>query len=82
MDTPKPGWAPYVVYITEISSFLHNRNIVSNGKRSLKNQISVRLEPGHLLHSSYPYPPDQTGPADKMIIFNLFRKLAMTTNDS
>ena len=44
MDTPKPGWTPYVVYTTEILSFLHKRNIISNGKRSLKNQISVRLE--------------------------------------
>ena len=46
MDTPKPGWTPYVVYTTEILSFLHNRNIISNGKRSLKNQIILRLEPG------------------------------------
>ena len=46
MDTPKPGCTPYVVYTTEILSFLHNRNIVSNGKRSFKRQISVRLERG------------------------------------
>ena len=48
MDTPKPGWTPYVVYTTEISTFLHNRNIISNGKRSLKKNyvISVRLERG------------------------------------
>ena len=43
MDTPKPAWPPYGIYTTEILSFLHNRNIISNGKRSLKNQISVRL---------------------------------------
>ena len=46
MDTPKPGWTPYVVYTTEILSFLHTRNIISNGKGSLKNQSSVLLEPG------------------------------------
>ena len=46
MDTPKPGWTPYFVYTTEILSFLHNRNITSNGKRSLKSQSSVRLERG------------------------------------
>ena len=28
MDTPKPGWTPYVVYTTEILSFLHNRNLI------------------------------------------------------
>ena len=54
MDTPKPGWTPYVVYTTEILSFLHN--IISDGKRSLKNQVSA----GHLL------PPDQRGPGDKI----------------
>ena len=47
MDTPNPGWKHYVVYTTEIVSFLHNRSIISNGKRSFKNQISVA---GHLLH--------------------------------
>ena len=26
MDTPKPGWTPYIVYTTEILSFLHNGN--------------------------------------------------------
>ena len=26
--------------------FLHDKNLTSNGKRSLKNLISVRLEPG------------------------------------
>ena len=46
MDTPKPGCTPYVVYTTEILSFLHNRNIVLNGKRSFKRQISVHLERG------------------------------------
>ena len=64
MDTPKPGWTPYVVYTTEILLFLHNRNIISNGKRSFKNQISVRIT-DHLLHSSYPYPLDQGELADK-----------------
>ena len=48
MDTPKPGWTPHVVCTTEILTFLHNRNIISNGKRSLKNQILLvyRLERG------------------------------------
>ena len=32
MDTPKQGWTPYDTYTTVITS---------NGKRSLKNQISV-----------------------------------------
>ena len=40
------GWTPYIVYTTEILSFLHNRSIISNGKRSFKNQISVRLDRG------------------------------------
>ena len=61
MDTPKPGWTPYVVYTTEMLSFLHNRNIISNGKRSFENQINVRLDRGSL-HSSYPYPLDQREP--------------------
>ena len=38
--------AGHLMLFTEILSFLHNRNIISNGKRSLKNQISVRLERG------------------------------------
>ena len=40
------GWTPYIVYTTEILSFLHNRSIISNGKRSFKNQISVRRDRG------------------------------------
>ena len=36
----------YVFHTAEILSFLHNKNIVSNGKRSFKCQISVRLEQG------------------------------------
>ena len=64
MDTPKPGWTPYVVYITEILQFLNTTEIlISNGKTSLKK--SNTSNPGHLLHSSYPYPLDQRRPADK-----------------
>ena len=55
MDTPKPGWTPYVVYTTEILSFLYNRNIISNGKISFKIKLVYASIADHLLHSSYPY---------------------------
>ena len=45
MDTPKPGWTLYLVYTTEILSFLHNRNTISETVKEVsKDQISVRLE--------------------------------------
>ena len=42
MDTPKPGWTPYVVYTTEILSFLHNGNetLFQTVTEKFKNQIS------------------------------------------
>ena len=66
MDTPKSDWTPYVVYTTEIFSFLHNRNIISNNKTSLKKiKLVYASNAGHKRHSSYPYPLDQRGTADK-----------------
>ena len=66
-DTPKLGCTPYVVYTTEILSFLHNRNIVQF--QTVKEVSNVKLvyasNADHLLHSSYPYLLDQRELADK-----------------
>ena len=75
MDTPKPGWTPYVVYTIEILSFLHNR-LFQTVKEVLKVKLVYASNAGHLLHSS-------RGPADKNDIFlTYFRKLVKATNDS
>ena len=45
MEYPKPGWTPYVVYTTEILSFLHNRILFQTVKRYLNVQSdSIRAK--------------------------------------
>ena len=78
----------YLMLFTQQKSYhfsVHNRNIISIGKRSLKNQISVRLERGSYASQLLSISGiDQRGPAAKNDNFfkTYFRKLAMTTNDS
>ena len=63
MNTPKQACTPYDVYTTKIIRFLQNRNLISNGKRSLKNQTG--LPPIHR--------PERAS-GTKMVIFDLFQK--------
>ena len=57
MDTPKQGWTPYVVYTTKILL------------QTVKGVEIIKLvhasNPGHLLHTPFPYPLNQPRLADE-----------------
>ena len=73
MDIPKQGWTPYDNYTTEI---------LLQAVKSSKLEIVYASNPGHLLHTSYPYPLDHRGLADENGNFLLISALAVTTNDN
>ena len=56
------GWTAYVVYITEILSFLV---LFQTEKEVSKIKLGYASIADHLLHSSYPYPLDQRELVDK-----------------